>query len=161
MIQILKMLKTYSIDKLDSYFEQYLQKISTNSINFYDNIDYVNFNFIKEFDLKYRNELKELSNYINCKTIKLIYKYIVKNKINNLTKVINSNTENKENYIIILYNLMLFYNYYSTKEIEYSEIYTLLLSNYIQIINKNNVNCEQFKKFDDLLSIDNDYVNQN
>jgi predicted GTPase len=161
MRQILETLKLYSIDKLDLYAEQYIQKISMNSINFYENIDYIDFKSIIEFDSKYRHELKELNNYINNKTVKLVYKYIIKNKINNLTNAINSNKENKENCIVILYNLMLFYNYYSTTKIEYSEIYTLLLSNYIQIINKNTVNYNQFEKLNDLLLIDYDFVNQN
>jgi GTPase Era involved in 16S rRNA processing len=158
---ILKTLKHYSIDKLDLYVGEYLEKIKLNSIDLYHNVDYSNFNSIIEFDSKYRNELKELKEYVNNSTINSVYKFIVKNKIYNLTQIINldkENKENKENCVIILYNLMLFYNYYSTKKIEYSEIYTLLLSNYIQIMNKNTLDQNQLEKHDDLLLIDNDYV---
>lgn len=160
MINILQILKNYSIDKLDLYAEQYLQKISTKSIDFYCDVDYTNFNSIIDFDIKYRNELNELKKFLDDKTIKYIYKFLVKNKIHNLTQVINSNKENIKNCVTILYNLMLFYNYYSTKNLEYSEIYTLLLSNYIQIINKNMFDYNLFEKNDNLLLIDNDYVNQ-
>ena len=60
---------------------------------------------------------------------------------------------------MIMYNLMLFYNYSSTKSIEFSEIYTLLLSNYIKIMSQENSLNFNFEKNDELLEIDNNYVN--
>ena len=111
-----------------------------------------------DFDTKYKNEIDELSKYVNKDTIKKICKYIVKNKI--LSLINNIRCENNKNDCIVgLYNLMLFYNYYSNKDIEYSEIYTMLLSNYIGILSSNNLNQISGDKDNNLLIIDDKFVN--
>ena len=54
---------------------------------------------------------------------------------------------------------MLFYNYNSGNNIEYSEIYTLLLSNYINILNSNKIINSQLDKNENLLIFDSNYIN--
>lgn len=158
LIDILDKFKSHQIDKLDIYAKVYMDKIIQTQTNFYSDVDYTDFNSITKFDQKYKEELGKLKNYLNTPTIKQIYKFIVKNKIQNLTNSIEISQDNKQVCVIVLYNLMLFYNYYSTKEIEYSEIYTLLLSNYIRVLNSNDINMIKLEKLDHLLSIDSDYV---
>lgn len=160
LLEILEKLKINEVDKLNEYSDRYLNFMIANHTNFYEQTDFSNFRNVIEFDEKIQIDICKLKKYINQENIKKIYNFIVKNKIDNLISNINEQ-QNISECITILYNLLLFYNLHSNKNIEYSEIYTLLLSNYIMIINKNsssNINWN-FNKIDELLHIDNEYIN--
>jgi len=155
---IIKELKSYEIEKIDNYAENYISQMIANNINFYKDFQPNDFKSIINFDTKYKEEIGELKTYVNIDIIRKISKYIVKNKISSLISHIE-NENNKNDCIVGLYNLMLFYNYNSNKNIEYSEIYTLLLSNYINILNSNKIINLQLNKDDNLLIFDTNYVN--
>jgi len=162
LLHVLKKMQSFEIsdENINEYATNYINDIITNKIIFYNQVDFSNYQSIIEFDRKIKQELNELCNYVYKETIKKIYKYFIKSKI--LTLIDNINSKNNEDTsIMILYNLMLFYNHYSTINIEYSEIYILLLLNYIKVVNNNtNININ-FEKNDELLSIDNDFIQIN
>lgn len=158
LIYIIKELKSHQIDKIDNYAENYISQMIKNNVNFYKDFQPNNFRSIIDFDTKYKEEIGELKTYINIDIIRKISKYIVKNKILSLISHIE-NGNNINDCLVGLYNLMLFYNYNSNKNIEYSEIYTLLLSNYINILNSNKIINLQLDKDDNLLIFDSNYVN--
>ena len=72
----------------------------------------------------------------------------------------NISTDDTMNYMQIYHNLMMFYNHHSTKSIEFSEIYTLLLSNYINIIATTHYNVINVDMNEELFVIDKDFVQQ-
>lgn len=158
LIGILEKFRLYEIESLDIFANNYIDQIILNNVDFYKNFDVLNFKSIIEFDYNYKNDIDELSKYISSNSIKKICKHIVKNKISMFISNIK-NDNNKNDYIIGLYNLMLFYNYYSNKDIEYSEIYTMLLSYYISIISSNNITDLKYDKDNSLLIIDEKFVN--
>lgn len=157
LIFIVEKYKFYEISTINNYANGYVLQMIDSNVDFYKNFEPNNFKSIVNFDTKYKEEIEELKKYINVDIIKKISKYIVKNKILSLISHIE-NDENKNECMIGLYNLMLFYNYYSKKDMEYSEIYTLLLSKYINILNLNKMINLQMDKNDDLLIFDNKFV---
>ena len=162
LLSVLKKMQSFEIsdENINEYATNYINDIITNKIIFYNQVDFSNYQSIIEFDKKIKQELNELCNYVYKETIKKIYKYFIKSKIMTLIDNINSKN-NEDTSIMILYNLMLFYNHYSTINIEYSEIYILLLLNYIKVVNNNtNININ-FEKDDELSSIDNDFIQIN
>ena len=164
LLSVLKKMQSFEIsdENINEYATNYINDIITNKIIFYNQVDFSNYQSIIEFDRKIKQELNELCNYVYKETIKKIYKYFIKSKIMTLIDNINSKN-NEDTSIMILYNLMLFYNHYSTINIEYSEIYILLLFNYIKVVNNNtNININIIsEKNDELLSIDNDFIQIN
>lgn len=183
---ILEKFKSYEITSImmNNYADNYISLMIKNNIDFYKDFEPENFKSIISFDTKYKEEIEQLKNYVNIEIIKKISKYIVKNKISSLISYIkkeeyypyceNDDADaeyevqseikynikcNKSQCMVGLYNLMLFYNFYSNKDIEYSEIYTLLLSNYIKILNSKEMVDFKMDKNDDLLVFDNEYVN--
>ena len=161
LIYILEKIKFYGIeshDALDEYSTKYIDEMIEKNINFYHDFNPNDFKSIVNFDTKYKNEITELNKYVSKQIIKKICKYIIKNKISSLIAFVNGDN-NKNDCICGLYNLMLFYNYYSNKDIEYSEIYTILLSNYISILSTNNTNGIKYDKDDSLMIIDEKFVN--
>lgn len=158
LIFVVKKFKHYEILTTNNYANNYISQMIANNIDFYENFEPSNFKSIINFDTKYKEEIEELKKYVSIDIIKRISKYIVKNKISSLISHIE-NDKNKNDCMIGLYNLMLFYNFYSNKDIEFSEIYTILLSKYINILNSNNTINLQMDKDDELLIFDNNFVN--
>lgn len=157
LIENIKDLKSYKISNSHEYVENYIHEIKMNDINFYKDLDPINNNLIT-LDTKYQLEIEELKELTTIQLVKNLTKYLIKNKICSLITLIEKNI-NKEYGISSLYNMMTFYNYYSNKDIEYSEIYTLLLSNYIGIISNNNQNLTKLDKDDNQIIIDSKFVN--
>lgn len=157
LIENIKDLKSYEITNSHEYVENYIQEIKINDINFYKDLN-PNDNNLITLDTKYQLEIEELKKLTTIQLVKNITKYLIKNKICSLITLIEKN-DNKEYGISSLYNMMTFYNYYSNKDIEYSEIYTLLLSNYIGIISNNNQNLTKLDKDDNQIIIDSKFVN--
>jgi predicted GTPase len=152
---IIVQLNSNQIYKNDEYSLLYFEKIQVDKIDFYSQLDFADYNSLKNFDSKYKTDLSNLKSLVDNTILKNIYKYLIKNKISNLIENINSNSNN----ICILYNLMLFYNYYSTKNIEFSEIYMSLLCNYMNLVKTHNMELSGLEKVDTLVILDNDYVN--
>lgn len=157
LIENIKDLKSYEITNTSEYVENYIHEIKMNDINFYKDLDPIN-NSLITLDTKYQLEIEELKELTTIQLVKNLAKYLIKNKICSLITLIEKNV-NKEYGISSLYNMMTFYNYYSNKDIEYSEIYTLLLSNYIGIISNNNQNLTKLDKDDNQIIIDSKFVN--
>jgi len=158
LIFVVKKFKFYEILSINNYANNYISQMIVKNIDFYENFEPNNFKSIIDFDTKYKEEIEELKKYVSIDIIKKISKYIVKNKISSLISHIE-NDKNKNDCMMGLYNLMLFYNYYSNKDIEFSEIYTTLLSKYINILNFNKSINLQMDKNDELLIFDNNFVN--
>lgn len=160
LVEILKILKSHNIYKLNDYSEKYLDGIIQQKVDFYCKFN-VNYNDIMEYDEKYIRELNELKNSnVNLEIVQKIYKYIIKNKINYLIEMIKLNAKPDElaNYAKIYYNLMLFYNFNSTKSIDFSEIYTLLLSNYIGLVTIAHFDTTNIDKNEQLYILDKEFI---
>ena len=158
LIYVLEQLESNNIVKSNDFTQIYLDYITTNKIDFYKSLDLSNYRSIVDFDSQLKSIIDKLKSHIDSQLLRKIYNYVVKNKIKTLITHIKSNNQSDTN-MAILYNLMLFYNFNSTKNIEYSEIYTLLLSNYIGLIGSMKFDSVDFNNDSSLYQIDNDYAN--
>lgn len=158
LIFIVEKFKFYEISTINDYANNYINQMIDTKVDFYKDFEPTNFKSIIEFDTQYKEEIDELKKYVKDESIKKISKYIVKNKIHSLITHINNNN-NVDDCMTGMYNLMTFYNFYSNKDIEYSEIYISLLSNYISILNTNKIISVSTNKNDDLLIFDNKFIN--
>lgn len=160
--EILQNLQMHNICKLNEYSEKYLDEIIQKKINYYC-VDLIKYNDILDYDNKYICQLNELKNYIDLKIVQKMFKYVIKNKICYLIEMIKINQQSEllRNYINIYYNLMLFYNFNSTKSIDFSEIYTLLLANYIGFVTIAHFEITNIDNDEQLYIIDKEFVEMN
>ena len=152
--EIIEQLKkyTFSQDKINEFAKSYVESMILNEVVLC--YDFTNNNNVITYD----NILIKLEHHIDKSIISSIYKWIIVSKISTLIKNIN-NDINIEDNTLILYNLMIFYQFNSTRNIELSEIYSMLLLNMISLVNSNKINMSLMRKIDDFFNIDKCYIN--
>jgi GTPase Era involved in 16S rRNA processing len=160
LLSIIENLKSYNLEKtkINNFTNIYINELINKKSSFYDRADFSDYKNVIEFDITIKNMLIKLNSLVDNNIIKDIYELIIMNKIDTLVNNINSDN-NVENSLIILYNLMIFYQYNTTKKMEFSNIYSILLLNMIKLINLKKLEISNIKVDKEILSLDDYYVN--
>lgn len=160
LVSIIRELNAYNMSqsKINEFTSSYIGELTEKKINFYDQVDFSNYKNIIDFDVAFKNTLIKLSSHVDIEIIKNIYDLVMGNKISVLINNINSNN-NVTDSLIILYNLMNFYQYNSTRKIEFSNIYSQLLLHMIKLINSKQLELSNIKLDKETIVLDDYFVN--